>query len=896
MPLTPAEKMKRYREKLKLNPEKMDIMRQKNLERIKSRYKYKKISEMTEAEKNIQRKKWKEEKQKRKDKKKSETKEISASSLTKAAAVLMEPAMETTSVASAIEKTFSSSTNTLSTLAKSLRKSRNKLKQELNRAQSRISYLERANETKRKNIYRLQKRMTEEREKFASEILKMKARNEILEASLKLTYKNCETNKEKNIIKSIARNDVVKQNKAQTYISGKIGVRIRNQKIKGGAREVSKIQKSILAFFIRDDVSRATAGKRECKTFKKNKQQIRYLSDSLRALYLKYKKEGGLASFSSFCRYKPFYVLSPNIHNRNTCLCIKHSNMNFKIAALNRHKIIDFNNSRALLDKVSCNVENFECMYGKCNVCNNTQLAYNLDISTDQNITWQMWETVNHLYKKNSKDGIEVKTKKTIKTQKSGTVLELINMFEADIAAFKTHSFNSLHQANCYKNCIDNLLDGEIAIHCDFSQNYECKMAEEVQSMHFGASKTQVTLHTGVIFYKGGQKSFCTVSPSNEHQPHAIWAHLKPIIDIGKSLVTNLKKIHVFSDGPSSQYRQKKNFYLINYFSSLNDIDVTWSFFESGHGKGVADAIGGVVKRCLDRQVSYGRDIINAADVYSTLESLVKSINVVYVTETEIESMKECVPNNLKTIKGTMNIHQITSVHGNNTIQHRILSCFCSDNKLSCSCYDPIEHTFDEVSRMSSQFRRSSNETMKVNIQNAVKEKRESVNNDNKLDTPNKIRLQLPNNGSKIDDNSYHASHIDAANDLPIICINDEDLPQPLVNRSIYDNDFCFLSETKIIENDKENDQAFYHKEPTTHKKLLDSGTTSNIENIKKPVLKDNILISTTPRKLACSKCNNPSAMHNVAKCMSCKKFFCFKCTEGQLYFDYICDFCFGEL
>lgn len=111
------------------------------------------------------------------------------------------------------------------------------------------------------------------------------------------------------------------------------------------------------------------------------------------------------------------------------------------------------------------------------------------------------------------------------------------------------------------------------------------------------------------------------------HQPHAIWAHLQPIIDLAKISVSNLKTVHVFSDGPSSQYRQKNNFYLINYFASFYKIDITWSFFESDHGKGVADAIGGVVKRCLDRQVAYGRDIITATDVYLTIQSVVKSVN-----------------------------------------------------------------------------------------------------------------------------------------------------------------------------------------------------------------------------------------------------------------------------
>lgn len=113
----------------------------------------------------------------------------------------------------------------------------------------------------------------------------------------------------------------------------------------------------------------------------------------------------------------------------------------------------------------------------------------------------------------------------------------------------------------------------------------------------------------------------------------------KPIVELGKSLVPNLRKIFSFSDGPSSQYRQKNNFFLIKYFSSFYEVNISWSFFESGHGKGVADAIGAVVKRALDRQVAYCKDIISATDVYLTLESFVKAVKVFYVSETEIKAI-----------------------------------------------------------------------------------------------------------------------------------------------------------------------------------------------------------------------------------------------------------------
>lgn len=212
----------------------------------------------------------------------------------------------------------------------------------------------------------------------------------------------------------------MKNSKLKLLISKQIGLsaRVRDKKTKN---RILKLKKSITEFYIRDDVSRATSAKRECKTFKKNKQQIRFLNNTLLILYQKYKSEGGSASFTSFCRYRPFYVISPNLNNRNTCLCVKHSNMSFKLAALKHHKVVNISNTHDLLKKVVCNTESFLCMYGKCEKCKSIALDYNLENNkSSQEITWQMWEIKEHKYKKrpNDDDEQEVKTKRTIKSLK----------------------------------------------------------------------------------------------------------------------------------------------------------------------------------------------------------------------------------------------------------------------------------------------------------------------------------------------------------------------------------------------------------------------------------------------------------------------------------------------
>ncbi|KAG6450632.1 hypothetical protein O3G_MSEX006706 [Manduca sexta] len=242
--------------------------------------------------------------------------------------------------------------------------------------------------------------------------------------------------------------------------------------------------------------------------------------------------------------------------------------------------------------------------------------------------------------------------------------------------------------------CVENLNPSECAILIDFSENYDCKLSEEIQALHFGGSKNSITLHTGMIYTSTQCQSFVTLSDSNCHEPHAIWAHLIPIIKLAKQICPILSVIHIFSDGPTSQYRQKKNFFLLNYFTSKLKLALTtWSFSESGHGKGVADGIGGATKRALDRRVYYGHDIVNATDALKNLKACMKSVKPFLINKSDIENIKTLVPNNLKTILGTLQIHQIISKMPNE-ILHRKLSCFCDRGQ--CACFKPIRHCFLE--------------------------------------------------------------------------------------------------------------------------------------------------------------------------------------------------------
>ena len=133
--------------------------------------------------------------------------------------------------------------------------------------------------------------------------------------------------------------------------------------------------------------------------------------------------------------------------------------------------------------------------------------------------------------------------------------------------------------------------------------------------MLFGSSQKQISLHTGMVYSKCRELSFCTVSDCLKHNPAGIWAHLHPVLEYLR-YKTTATIIHIISDGPTTQYRITQNFYLIaNKVCNYGFRSATWNFLEAGHGKRAADGIGAVVKRTADAYVNKVGGITNSVDL-----------------------------------------------------------------------------------------------------------------------------------------------------------------------------------------------------------------------------------------------------------------------------------------
>ena len=106
-----------------------------------------------------------------------------------------------------------------------------------------------------------------------------------------------------------------------------------------------------------------------------------------------------------------------------------------------------------------------------------------------------------------------------------------------------------------------------------------------------------------MVYFSNFSQGFATLLKSLRRDPSVKIVHIKKILDVYLITSPKITKLHNMSDGPTTQYRNKKMFYLITQYlrqccTQLKDI--TYNFSEAGHGKSSVDGIGGYLKKCAD--------------------------------------------------------------------------------------------------------------------------------------------------------------------------------------------------------------------------------------------------------------------------------------------------------
>ncbi|XP_063529023.1 uncharacterized protein LOC134740476 [Cydia strobilella] len=686
MGLTEKEKSRRYRERLKADPEKLAERKRKKRE---SYHKNKiSISAMQPEDKKYCRTIWKLRKQEQRKRSKAlrnilqETPPSSPSTLQEIN--IPQDQYVPTPPASPFAPLESEQNKKRG--RKIIRRDRSKMYKENLKLRSQANMWKKKFEKFKKRAHRKANELNKIKEKRTVAENELYEKYKTLTRAIKKNYMTTKAREGKRMLRKIFEN--VDESRKKQIIQDSLGVK-GSAKANTTCKGETELIKKVKCFFQRDNGSRNTAGKKETVTKGKEKVQKRFLLESMKNLFKAFKLEnpGTKCSYFYFTKHRPFYVLRPTVDGRDMCLCKTHANAAAKIKALKQKRVINAVDTSTLILETVCDSNKMDCMFGTCVQCQDREIKINED-NVKGKMQWFEWVREEEIYVKGGK---RMKSIKNVKILNEDLVQNMIDKFKEDLKILKKHIFNMKTQYRNFRQSVDNIKPNEAVILVDFSENYSAKCHEEIQAHHFGGSRNQITLHTVVVYLHDKDKnykvsSFCSVSPCNIHQPAAIWAHLHPILTSIIEDYPEIDTIHYFSDGPFSQYRQKGNFFL----ACTKTFDYgfqafSWSFFEAGHGKGAADGIGGFLKREADNKVATGKDITDAFGFYQALKESSK-IKLFYIIKEKIDDVQNCIPKDLVPLPGTKDVHQIFSrIRGQ--LKYRNLSCFCSRGL--CDCLHP---------------------------------------------------------------------------------------------------------------------------------------------------------------------------------------------------------------
>lgn len=583
-------------------------------------------------------------------------------------------------------------------LKKKVRRLRYIMLQKTKEFKNKINSLEKKVENYKKYIIRLKKRLQSPNSKI-NELLKDKSKlpeakkkilfGDAMKKTLENNYKH-QTKKGKKEFSDgiIGDKSILKSHKVLTEIK-KFSIREKKNTNVKSDQHYQIVKENIQKFYERDDVSRMTAGRKETITRDKVQKQKRYLLDTLKNLHKIFENEYCKVSYSFFCKQRPFWVLIPDVNDRDTCMCKIHANIELLINSLHKRRILSEKTSNDVIKSLCC--LKTECLLKRCEECRNKILNY-LEFDNEDPIKFGKWERKKTTY---LSKGMEKEKWIIDKIEVTRPPKEAIAELEKNISGFLKHEGIRRWQFSAINDLKNNLKDHEAIIHIDFSENYALKYASEVQAFHFGGSRDELTLHTAVIYHvkerKCTAKSFCTVSENLRHDAAAVWAHIVPLLEYVQTLSSKITTLHFLSDSPSSQYRNKTMFFIITklywYISSLERI--TWNYSESGHGKGAADGVGGTLKRTADAAVAKGKDIANLDSFVQVITSNTQNIEVKVVDKYQIYEKDLLIPKtDLRPLKGTLNVHQVIWHKATEELVFREASCFvcidgdCSHTKL----------------------------------------------------------------------------------------------------------------------------------------------------------------------------------------------------------------------
>ncbi|XP_033095864.1 uncharacterized protein LOC117100325 [Anneissia japonica] len=375
---------------------------------------------------------------------------------------------------------------------------------------------------------------------------------------------------------------------------------------------------AVTSHFCHDDISWQSPSRKDVIAIKANGEKKlvakRFLRMSLKechALYLERNPENKIG-LTKFTLLRPTHVSLSRHFPHNLCICKYHENVRLllqavKIATSATNIQTEF---RPFIDSITCNQENENCMYRRCDACvSKFDDVFSFPAAVeDTRISWYQWTSVEgHMEKASFIFYLKSYFFQIVyyfiyyiflmnmfvkfQVEQHGNLHECVALLREQTPSFLVHTFIKRQQSQYFEAEKQKADDEYAVIQVDFAENFAIVHQDEIQSAHW--SHKQITLFTCCAHVGDGVQSYVIVSDEMNHGKYEVAEFLDCIIRDLQTKFPGLNTVSFFSDGAASQFKQKYLFENLTYFKHDYNISCSWNFFATSHGKGAVDGIGG---------------------------------------------------------------------------------------------------------------------------------------------------------------------------------------------------------------------------------------------------------------------------------------------------------------
>ena len=152
------------------------------------------------------------------------------------------------------------------------------------------------------------------------------------------------------------------------------------------------------------------------------------------------------------------------------CVCIYHENINLLLNSLSKHvKGSICSDLHIFTSTLVCDESNYNCMSSNCLTCENYFDLYVKNNVIDKNvqIKWYQWQNINGY---------------ATKQVEQGSVEQCIELLSSKVKTLLLHVYIKREQSKYFEESKTNTNNRKIVIQVDYSENFDIKQQDEVQS------------------------------------------------------------------------------------------------------------------------------------------------------------------------------------------------------------------------------------------------------------------------------------------------------------------------------------------------------------------------------------------------------------------------------